>query len=359
MRALPLCRNENENDDSVMAKDHLAMVLNNLGMVERELNKIEEAERHFAESAKIYKQISDEVPVLHRVDLGMVLLNLGHVQNRLGHLDLAEKSLRSALAIHEAEFKLQPTRYIFELSNSRESLGNLLAATNRFDEAEPLLIAALEHRKQAVDSQTDQSQFHLARTLSNFSSALSNAERDEEALTHVSEAIEILKILYRKNEVTYGQLLGNCLTNQAVFAHDLGKLPLAKKSYEEAIVIWERIAVLTPTVGLAQRQIAYEGLGIIIGQQKVGFLKARELFRQGVKCSNEWRATVHDPQHRQRLHRAAIGNYERLFEISLKISRAGLDHDADIEAVETAEASRARLLGELLADETLIPKKCA
>src|SRR5207248_11788619 len=84
-------------------------------------------------------------------------------------------------------------------------------------------------------------------------------------------------------------------------------------------------------------------------------IQAREAFRQARECAEFFRSRFTDPQHRKRVLGEALPIYDYLVEINVDLWQTRREPEAFHEAFEAAEASRARNLMDLLADEVLQP----
>src|SRR5262249_43410809 len=83
--------------------------------------------------------------------------------------------------------------------------------------------------------------------------------------------------------------------------------------------------------------------------------QARAALRRANACTEHLRGLFLDPRQRQRVQGEALPIAEALVQTCVRIAGLSPDPDALREAAEVAEASRARNLMELLADEALQP----
>ncbi len=139
-----------------------------------------------------------------------------------------------------------------------------------------------------------------------------------------------------------------------------GQREAARKSYEEARDLYRQDAERLPTASLAEQQTCWSNIGrlLLTDAPDLGWPdrhKARAALREARACAEKIRGQFLDPAQRQRVQGEAIHVYELLVQTSVDIWAVYNDLDALREAVEVAEASRARKLMEMLADEALDP----
>jgi CHAT domain-containing protein len=174
------------------------------------------------------------------------------------------------------------------------------------------------------------------------------------------EVLATYRKLARRRPGVYRPYVADTLNKLGTVQRALNDLDAARQSFVEAIGLNEADAAARPTARLVERQGCWANLGnLYVWADSTGrqpdWHEARKAFRQARTCAESFRSRFLDPQQRQRVQAEALHVYERLVQTSVKLWEVYHDRAALAEAVETAEASRARTLVELLADETLHP----
>ena len=157
----------------------IAVALNNLGLLLKDTNRLEEAEPLMRQALEIDEASFSKQHPSVAIDLNN-LATLLQYTNRLGE---AEPLMRRALEIDEASFGKQHPTVARDLNN----LGQLLQYTNRLGEAEPLMRRALEIDEASFGKQHPT----VAIRLNNLAQLLQDTNRLGEAEPLMRQALEI------------------------------------------------------------------------------------------------------------------------------------------------------------------------
>ena len=157
----------------------VAAALNNLGLLLKDTNRLEEAEPLMRRALEITTaSFGEHHPVVARASN-----NLGQLLKDTNRLEEAEPLMRRALEIDTASFGEHHPDVARDLNN----LGLLLKDTNRFEEAEPLMRRALE-----IDTASfGEHHPDVAICLNNLGLLLKDTNRFEEAEPLMRRALEI------------------------------------------------------------------------------------------------------------------------------------------------------------------------
>ena len=179
--AEPLMRRALAIDESSFGEEHpeVATDLNNLALLLQATNRLDEAEPLMRRALAIDESsFGEEHP-----KVAIHLNNLASLLQATNRLDEAERLMRRALAIDESSFGEEHPKVAIRLNN----LASLLQATNRLDEAEPLMRRAL-----AIDeSSFGEEHPDVARDLNNLASLLQATNRLDEAEPLMRRALAI------------------------------------------------------------------------------------------------------------------------------------------------------------------------
>ena len=106
--------------------DHrLAMTLNNLGKLDLEENRLDDARRHCEEALQAYRQLAQKEPGTYLPDLATTLYNLGYVDQQQKRRDESRQNLEEALKIYRQLAQKNPRAYLGDLQDTASLLGTL------------------------------------------------------------------------------------------------------------------------------------------------------------------------------------------------------------------------------------------
>ncbi len=174
------------------------------------------------------------------------------------------------------------------------------------------------------------------------------------------DALEAFRAHEREHPGTGRADIAVALNNLGSTQVELHEPGAARDSFLEASELCEEDAALRPGTRLDERLLCWSNLGTLYLSDvpELGWpdlFLAREALRKARSYAEALRASFIDDRQRARVHRDALRVYEALVGTCVDIALLTKDREALCEAVEVAEASRARRLMELLADEILQP----
>ncbi len=186
-----------------------------VGITESSLGEFEEAGRYFAAAAELHRGLRD------RESYSADLMGLGDVYSALDRFDKALESYEEALKVREVLGEKEPY-VITEIRIARAYKNN-----GRYNEA-------LEYLKRAKDDAKDVKSDSLMGDIALAWGEVLNSSGDSEgALTSFGEALSLMK----KGEDLSGA--GMVLTNQGILLGELLRFSDARKSFEDARLIYQ------------------------------------------------------------------------------------------------------------------------
>ena len=343
----------------------VATTLNNLGNVQRDLNDLETARDSFKKALAIRRKLARARPKVYRPDVAMTLNNLGTVQRALRDLQAARVSHQQALAIRRDLAQARPKVYRSDVAMTLNNLGNVQRDLNALKAARASFEEALAIRRKLARAWPKIYRPDVAMTLNN----LGNVQRDLKDLgaarASFAKALVIRREFARSWPEVYRPLVAATLNNLGNIQRASNNLAAARASYEEAGRLYAQNAAKRPTARLLERQHCLFNLGALLRQESrrlawPDYCAAREALRQARHCTEQFRGCFDDPAQRQRVQAESAEVYVLLARTCLDLwdvsgRKCRPDSDRLREAVETAEAGRARQLLDLLADELLTP----
>jgi CHAT domain-containing protein/Tfp pilus assembly protein PilF len=342
------------------APDDLAMTLNNIGILLRQLRELPAARKTFQEALTIYRDLARQA-ANYWPDVAMSLSNLGAVLSDLGELPGARDAFQEALEIRRALAEVLPKLYRPEVALTLNNLGVVLRELGEFPAAREAFQEALPIFRSLAEETPALYRPALSGVLQGLGNLLHELGEWEAARKAIEEALQIRRELALVLPAAYRPEVAVTLNNLGNVLLDLGELKAAQAAYEEALTYFQEQAVRFPTASLPERLRCWSNLGRLLLRDapELGWpdrQAARTYFREARTCAEQFRGTFVTPKERQWVQQEALHVYEGLIRTCVDLWDTARDLSALREAVETAEASRARNLMEMLAEETLEPE---
>ena len=103
----------------------VAMTLNNLGILDSEQNRKEEARKAFEEALGIYRELAQKNPDIYLPDVAMTLNNLGILHREQNRKEEARKAYEEALRTYRQLAQNNPEIYLPDVAMTLNNLGIL------------------------------------------------------------------------------------------------------------------------------------------------------------------------------------------------------------------------------------------
>jgi tetratricopeptide (TPR) repeat protein len=123
--------------------ESVAGTLNNLGILHREQNRMEEARKAFEEALDTYRRLAHANPDTYLPDVAMTLNNLGVLHSDQNRMEEARKAYEEALGIRRELARANPDTYLPDLARVLWSIGRMHIALHQDSEARQALEEAL------------------------------------------------------------------------------------------------------------------------------------------------------------------------------------------------------------------------
>lgn len=191
------------NQNSTQYLPSLANVLNNLGVLEKDRNKLSKALIYFEEVLDIYRKLLEKFPRAYLSDLSSILNNLGNIETKKEKFSKALLYYNEALEINRLLAKENPPNYSPDLASTLCNLGTFENERNK-------LLVALAHYKEALgiyrkllENNLFFYRINLSDTLKNIAIVQFVRGEKSNAFINFSESIKIMKILISENRKFY------------------------------------------------------------------------------------------------------------------------------------------------------------
>jgi tetratricopeptide (TPR) repeat protein len=105
--------------------DRLAMTLNNLGVLHRDQNRMDEARKAYEEALKIRRDLAQKNPETYLPYVATTLNNLGNLHRAQNRMDEASKAYEEALEIYERFARADPDQFSSDVTRVKRLLANV------------------------------------------------------------------------------------------------------------------------------------------------------------------------------------------------------------------------------------------
>jgi len=223
-----------------------ARTMNNLGILEAEQNRPDEARKAFDEALKTYRDLAQRNPETYLPRVAASLDNLGRLEYFQNHMDEARKAFEDSLKIRRDLARRNPETYLPYLAASLNNLGILEAEQNRPDEARNAYEDALRISWDLAWRNPETYLPYLAASLNNLGILEAEQNRPDEARKAYEDALRISRDLARRNPETYLPDVAQTMNNLGILEAEQSRMDEARKAWEEALEIYEQFAKQDP-----------------------------------------------------------------------------------------------------------------
>jgi tetratricopeptide (TPR) repeat protein len=183
--------------------DSVAGTLNNLGILHREQNRMEEARKAFEEALDTYRRLARAHPDTYLPDVAMTLNNLGNLHRDQNRMQEARKAFEEALDTYRRLARANSGTYLPDVAGTLNSLGILHSDQNRMEEARKAYEEALDTYRRLADANPDAHLPDLARVLWSIGKMHIALHQDSEARQALKESLGIFQNFAAKDRAQY------------------------------------------------------------------------------------------------------------------------------------------------------------
>ena len=205
-------------------------------------NKMHESLMHYQEALEIRRKLAEKNKEAFLPDVAMTLNNIGLLQDNLGRYEEAEESYKEAWGIFRKLAEKNKEAYLPYVAGTLNNIGMLQSNLGRYEEAEVSYKEALEIRRKLAEKNKEAYLPNVAMTLNNIGALQYNLGRYEEAEESYKEALGIYRKLAEKNKEAFLPYVATSLNNIGVLQRNLGRYEEAEVSYKEALEIYRKLA---------------------------------------------------------------------------------------------------------------------
>ena len=262
--AVEIYRNLSEAQLSYL--QDVADILNNLGGICFQADRLDEALKYYHEASEIYEKIKEEDPSSYYKKNLMVLYNLANVYMDMNMLPGAEVLHTTVCSMRKQLAQENPYVYTEPLADSATALARLYQKTQRYKEAENSQMAALKLRRYLVKNRTDrvqEYQLDLSTTLGDLANIYQKTNRYQEAEEYYNEALAIRRKLSQEHPQAYMWALASTLMSMGALYKDMGRFTQAEEYYQQALQIYQELALANPNVYMRSVASVWNSLAML------------------------------------------------------------------------------------------------
>ena len=292
----------NDNPDAYLAD--VAMTLNNLGNLHSDLNQYTTAEKEYKETLKIYRNLAKENPDAFLGDVAITLNNLAVLHKSLKQYDAAEKEHKEALNIRRGLAKDNPEAYLDDVAMTLNNLGNLHRRLNQYDTAEKEYQEALNIRRGLAKDNPEAYLDDVAKTLNSLAVLHSSLNQYDAAEKEYHEALNIQRKLAKTYPDAFLGDVAMTLSNLAGIHWENNQFDAAELEIKEALDIYRNLAKENPDAFLGDVAITLFNMALLlmqdeqrIGEAKQACMESLDLFKtMAQKAPQRWSQDVNKVQ---------------------------------------------------------------
>ena len=242
-------------------KNDKAKLSGTLGILYRNLNRFEEAEKAYNETFKIYKKLADKSPDVYLPCVATTQNNLANLYRDLKRFEEAEKACNDALEIYIKFSDKSPDAYLPNVAMAQNNLACIYGNLKKFEEAEKACNDALEIYIKLADKSPDAYLPNVAMAQNNLANSYSDLNKFKKAEKAYNEALEIFKKITNKSLDNNLPDVASIQNNLAILYRNLKKFEEAEKAYNDALEIYIKLAdkspdAYLPNVAMIQNNLA-------------------------------------------------------------------------------------------------------
>ena len=226
----------------------VARTLNNLGILYRDTQRLQESEQVYLEALRTYRQLAETNPAAYLPYVAHTLNNLGILYRNTQRLQESEQAFQEALRIRRQLAETNPAAYLPYVAHTLNNLGILYRNTQRLQESEQAFQEALRIRRQLAETNPAAYLPAVALTLNNLGNLYGDTQRLQESEQAFQEALRIRRQLAETNPAAYLPAVAWTLTDLALLLLEGHQPTTARLLVEEALTIRRRLWEKYPTV---------------------------------------------------------------------------------------------------------------
>ena len=210
-------------------------------VVDTEQKRMQEAQRHHEEALKIYRQLAEQNPAVYQEYVAMLLKDLGNLDRYQNRLDEARQHYEEALTIYHHLPRSKSDANLYPVAMLLNEYGTLDGIQNRWDDQRLHYEEALESYRQLAQQKPETYLPYVARTLNDLGTINLRQNRTDEARACYEEALKDYRQLAKQEPGTYTRDVAGTLTYLGFLNRGENRIEESRTDYEEALTILQKL----------------------------------------------------------------------------------------------------------------------
>ena len=226
---------------------YLAETLNNLGILYSKMYLDSKSEKMYRESLDIYRALAEINPKEYLHDVAQTMNNLGILQYIFQHnYEESKKNLKQSLAIHRKMAVLNPKTYSENVARDLNNLANLHVKLHQYKYAEKNYLESLDIFQNLAEYDPETYVEMTPHLLYNLGQLQEKMSRYTNAESYYKESLAIYRKLVKTNPDYYLSKMVRPLTSLYLLHINLKQYPKALLYCQEALDINRELANTNP-----------------------------------------------------------------------------------------------------------------
>ena len=206
-----------------------------------EQKRMEEAQRHHEEALQIYRQLAEQNPAVYQEYVAMLLKDLGNLNRYQNRLDEARKNYAEALGIYHRLPQQNPDAQLYPLAMLLNEFGTLDGIQSRWDDQRLHYEEELRTYRHLVQQKPATYLPYVAKTLNDLGTLNLRQNRPDEARECYQEALKDYRQLSQQEPDKYLRDVAGTLTYLAFLNRSQNGIEEARACYQEALTILQKL----------------------------------------------------------------------------------------------------------------------
>ena len=219
------------------------------------------AESVYQEVLQAYRELAKANPQAYLQDVAGTLNNLGILYRATQRLEESRDAYTEALQAYRELAKANPQAYLPYVAGTLNNLGNLYYVTQRLKESGGAYTEALQIQRKLAKANPQAYLPHVATTLNNLGILYRDTQRLKESGDAYTEALQIQRKLAKANPQAYLPEVATTLNNLGVLYLRTQRLKESGGAYTEALQIRQELAKANPQAYLPDVATTLSNLG--------------------------------------------------------------------------------------------------
>ena len=206
-----------------------------------EQKRMQEAQRHHEEALQIYRQLAQKNPDVYNEYVAMLLKDLGNLNRYQGHMEEARQNYEEALQIYHHSPQRNADAQLYPRAVLLDEYGTLDGMQNRWDEQRLHDEEGLQTYRQLAQQKPDTYLVYVAKMSNNLGTLDLRQNRLDDAGQHYEEALKDYRQLAKQEPDKYLRDVAGTLTYLGFSNRRQDHIEEARGHYQEALSILQKL----------------------------------------------------------------------------------------------------------------------